>query len=89
MDYWLISTGQEEEPGIDGGLAKKGDSPFEQAVTNTIDVPSVDAAIKKVKANGGAILMPKSAVPGVGWMAYFKDTEGNIFGMMESDESAK
>jgi predicted enzyme related to lactoylglutathione lyase len=29
------------------------------------------------------------AVPGVGWMAYFKDPDGNMFGMMERDESAK
>jgi predicted enzyme related to lactoylglutathione lyase len=24
----------------------------------------------------------------VGWMAYIKDTEGNTFGLMESDEKA-
>ncbi len=88
QDYWLIMTGEEKEPGIDGGLAKRGDAPFPQPVTNTIDVPSVDEAIKKVEANGGEILVPKSPVPGVGWLSYFKDTEGNIFGMMEADESA-
>ncbi len=88
-EYWLISTGEEKEQGIDGGLAKREDSPFDQSVTNTIDVRSVEEAIKNVEANGGAVLMPKSPVPGVGWLAYFKDTEGNIFGMMEQDESAQ
>lgn len=39
-------------------------------------------------AAGGAVVLPKMAVPGVGWLAYFRDTEGNVFGMMESDESA-
>ena len=58
-------------------------------MTNTIDVASVDKAISAVEASGGEILLPKSAVPGVGWLSYFKDTEGNIFGMMEADESAK
>jgi predicted enzyme related to lactoylglutathione lyase len=28
------------------------------------------------------------AIPGVGWLAYCKDTEGNIFGMMQSDKNA-
>ena len=44
--------------------------------------------IAKVEANGGEITMPKMAVPGVGWMAYFKDPEGNIHGMMQSDPGA-
>jgi predicted enzyme related to lactoylglutathione lyase len=29
------------------------------------------------------------AIPGVGWLCYFKDTEGNIFGMMQNDPAAK
>ncbi|MFQ5919073.1 MAG: VOC family protein [Thermoplasmata archaeon] len=89
QEYWLISTGDEKEPGIDGGLARREDSPLAQPITNTIDVASVDKAISAVEASGGEILVPKSAVPGVGWLSYFKDTEGNVFGMMESDESAK
>jgi predicted enzyme related to lactoylglutathione lyase len=28
-------------------------------------------------------------IPGVGWLAYGKDTEGNIFGIMQSDAGAK
>jgi len=32
---------------------------------------------------------PKMPVPGVGWLAYFKDTEGNIFGIFQDDASAK
>jgi hypothetical protein len=29
------------------------------------------------------------AVAGVGWLAYSKDTEGNVFGMMQADPEAK
>jgi predicted enzyme related to lactoylglutathione lyase len=87
MDYWLITTGKEGEPGIDGGLGKRTE-PGPHTV-NTIDVPSVDEFVKKVEANGGTIVVSKHAVPGVGWLAYFKDPEGNMFGMMQSDESAK
>jgi len=87
VEYWLITTGKENEPGIDGGLAKRTES--DVSTVNTIDVPSLDEYVKKVKSNGGTIVTPKHAIPGVGYIAYFKDTEGNMFGMMESDESAK
>jgi predicted enzyme related to lactoylglutathione lyase len=86
VDYWLIMTGK-DEPGIDGGLSKRtGAKPV---TVNTIDVPSIDDFIKKVEANGGKITRKKGAVPGVGWLAYFKDPEGNLWGMMQNDPSAK
>jgi predicted enzyme related to lactoylglutathione lyase len=87
VEYYLISTGKETEPGIDGGLSKRTES--EPSTVNTIDVSSVDEFIKKVEANGGKIVRPKRAVIGVGYMAYFEDPEGNVFGIMETDESAK
>jgi predicted enzyme related to lactoylglutathione lyase len=31
----------------------------------------------------------EDARAGVGWLAYCKDTEGHIFGMMQNDPSAK
>jgi len=87
VDYWLIATGKEKEPGIDGGLAKRTED--EPSTVNTIDVTSVNQYIKKIESNGGSIVRPKMAVPGVGWMAYFKDPEGNLWGIMERDESAR
>lgn len=87
IEYWLITTGKEDEPGIDGGLSRRTEA--EPSIVNTIDVPSVDEYVKKVESNGGSIVRPKMAVPGVGWMAYFKDPEGNLFGMMEEDSSAQ
>jgi hypothetical protein len=88
MEYWLIMTGEKEEPGIDGGLSRRKEGEGADTV-NTIDVPSVDEFAERVKQNGGTIVVPKHAVPGVGWLVYFKDTEENMFGMMEADESAK
>ena len=87
MDYWLVMTGESAEPGIDGGIMQR-ENPRATTV-NTVDVPSVDDFIKKVKSNGGKVLVPKMAVPGVGYMAYCQDTEGNSFGLMENDPEAK
>ncbi len=87
MEYWMIMTGDEKEPGIDGGLAKRTES--ETSTVNTISVRTIDEFIKKIEKHGGTITVPKHAIPGVGWIAYFKDTEGNTFGIMQSDPNAK
>jgi predicted enzyme related to lactoylglutathione lyase len=87
IEYWMIMTGDEKEPGIDGGLAKRTES--EASIVNTISVPSINEFIKKIETYGGTITASKHAIPGVGWIAYFKDTEGNMFGIMQSDPNAK
>jgi hypothetical protein len=92
-DYWLITTGPDASPGINGGLVvRRGGPPADGAAVNahvcTIDIASVDDALRRVTDLGGQIALPKMAVPGVGWLAYAKDTEGNIFGMMQADPAA-
>jgi predicted enzyme related to lactoylglutathione lyase len=87
LEYWLITTGRPDEPGIDGGLAKRF-SP-EEHTRNTIGVDSVDDAVAQIVANGGQVMLPKYAVPGVGYLAYCSDTEGNLFGLMQDDPAAQ
>jgi predicted enzyme related to lactoylglutathione lyase len=89
VDYWLVSTGT-EEPGIQGALLKRmGANPDPQEPTPviayvcTIDVEDIDAAIAKAKKLGAVEALGKQEVPGVGWQAYYKDSESNIFGMMQ------
>ena len=43
----------------------------------------------RIANEGATVAVPKMPVPGVGWLAYIKDTEGNIFGMMQNDPQAK
>ena len=86
QDYWLISTGPDDQPGINGGLMKRMNPG--QPVVNTLDVPSVDDYVAKITTAGGEIAVPKMAVPGVGWLAYFKDPDGNISGIMQMDPAA-
>ena len=92
MDYWLIKTGPDDKPGINGGMVRRQGIIDGQAVIAyvcTIDVNSVDQFVKSVPAKGGQIVLPKMPIPGIGWLAYGKDTEGNIFGMMQADATAK
>lgn len=40
-------------------------------------------------SGGGALVcVPKTAVAGIGWLAYVKDPDGNLFGMLEADMKA-
>jgi predicted enzyme related to lactoylglutathione lyase len=82
----MIDTGN-SGPGINGGLSPR-EKPGE-GTTNVIDVASVDDAVRKVQSSGGKVTSAKHAVPGVGWLAYCTDTEGNEFGMLQADEEAK
>ena len=42
-----------------------------------------------IESAGGTLAHPKNAIPGVGWQAYFKDPEGNVFGVHQPDHNAK
>ena len=55
----------------------------------TVGVPSLDESLKRALAGGGTLAVPKMPIPGVGWLAYCKDTEGNIFGVMQADPGAR
>jgi predicted enzyme related to lactoylglutathione lyase len=87
QDYWLITTGPDDEPGINGGLMKRMDP--SASTWNFIEVPSVDEFTAKVVESGGKVVVPKTAIPGVGYQAYCQDTEGNVFGVHQIDESAQ
>jgi predicted enzyme related to lactoylglutathione lyase len=86
-DYWLVTTGPQGEPGIDGALTRR-QAGFMSTV-NTVGVDALADAVAKVEANGGKVLLPKMAVEGVGWLAYVQDTEGNNFGLLQDDPAAR
>jgi len=93
-EYWLITTGKDEEKGINGGIVKRlGNAPtFDNPVSAyvcTIDIDDIDAAAKKVVEAGGNVVVDKREIPGTGWLCYCKDTEGNIFGLMQSAQASK
>ena len=89
--YWLIKTGPDSQPGINGGLLQRHGPVDGQAVIAfvcTVDVPNLDDSFKKALATGATVAVPKMPIPGIGWLAYCKDTEGNIFGMLQPDPKA-
>jgi len=80
-EYWVAQCGDTKEPGINGAImARRGEG---QPVVTILNVPSVEEACAAVVAAGGVIVVPRFEIPGLGFKAYFKDTEGNIVGMAE------
>lgn len=94
--YWLVDTANPDdanEPGINGGLMRRmGGGPVNGAAVNawvcTVGIGSVDESVATAERLGGSVALPKMPVPGIGWLAYVKDTDGNILGLMQSDTSA-
>jgi predicted enzyme related to lactoylglutathione lyase len=71
------------EPGaINGGLMQR--SPDTPAPVITIDVAAIDDALKKIEADGGSVVQPRTEIPDMGAFAYFKDSEGNVVGLWET-----
>lgn len=71
------------EPGaINGGLrSRTAEAPTPIIV---IQVDSIDESLKKVEAEGGSTVLPRTEMQGMGVYAYFKDTEGNVMGLWET-----
>ncbi|MCC6620731.1 MAG: VOC family protein [Deltaproteobacteria bacterium] len=84
MGYWPTDAGT--GPGIGGALTQRSaESP---GLMFYIAVDDVDATLAAVAAAGGAALTPRMPIPGVGWMAFIQDTEGNRVGLFQSDPAA-
>jgi hypothetical protein len=78
--YWLLTTGPDDVPGINGALMG---AQFPQAVINTLEVEDLEEALAKVKSSGGKVVHGPNEVPGVGTHAYCADPAGVLFGMMQ------
>jgi len=82
MGYFFVHTHKEGEMGIDGGLMER--KMPGQVFMNYVGVASIDKAMPKILAAGGTSCMPKSEVGGgMGWIAIFQDTEGNMMGLYQ------
>jgi uncharacterized protein len=91
--YWLVVTGTDGTPGINGGLVpRRGPALLEGQAVNafvcTVDVEDLAAALSKAQAGGARLALPTMPIPGVGWLAYVHDTEGNLLGLMQADPAA-
>jgi uncharacterized protein len=86
MEYWMLSTGPEGTPGINGGMYKRPTKDANHTYDCTVLVEDIDKTIEAVRAAGGIITREKSLMEGLGWFAGALDTEGNKFGIMQATD---
>ena len=89
MGYVITRTVETDEKfmpktvgAINGGMMK-----WNQIVTGpslAINVKSVDEAVEKIKTAGGTIIQENMPVGTMGFIAYFKDPEGNVLSVWET-----
>ena len=84
--YFLTAANREGGEGIGGAIM--GRKHPQQPMVNSINVESIDAMCPIVESHGGQIVVQKMSIPGVGYLAYFKDPENNIHGLWQNDSSA-
>ncbi len=86
QEYYMFETRDDEgNPGPGGGMMKR-QSP-QHTITNYITVSSVDKYTSKIEQSGGMVIMPKTNVPNMGFIAVCLDSENNMFGIFESINS--
>jgi predicted enzyme related to lactoylglutathione lyase len=91
-DFFQITTGDGHEPGPLGALQKRRELIPGERMTGcecTVSVADVDAVAAAVAANGGTILIPRTLIPTVGHLIFFRDPEGNAVGAMQYDATAQ
>lgn len=91
-DFLQIKADKTENGELIGALQSRKYSPLPEKIIGlecTVSVENVDTIIDKVKASGGKILMEKTAIPYVGWLTKFLDTEGNLICAMQTDNNAR
>jgi len=82
QQYWLVTTGEEGTPGINGAIMERH---FPQGVINTVEVDSVDQTVASVESAGGKKVHGPQQIPGIGLHVYCSDPEGNLFGLLQPE----
>jgi uncharacterized protein len=86
-DGWLITTGDDDDPGIPGALTPRFDEL--NSTVCTIEVPSISEFARKITEAGGKVVAPQIGIPGEGSVQYCEDLEGNAFAIVEYEATAE
>jgi predicted enzyme related to lactoylglutathione lyase len=89
--FFKIATADGHDPGPLGALQKRRELIAGERMAGfecTVAVADVDAVAAAVVAGGGTILIPRTLIPTVGHLIFFRDPEGNAVGAMQYDSNA-
>jgi predicted enzyme related to lactoylglutathione lyase len=83
VEYSLIKTGEDT---LGGGMMTR--QMPEQSPVNYVLVESVDDSTAQAEKLGATVIVPRTAVPGMGWFAVLMDPQRNPFGLWQEDTNA-
>jgi predicted enzyme related to lactoylglutathione lyase len=91
-DFFLIQTGPDSDPGVQGALTRRHEPVAGQGLIGfecTISVEDIDATAAAIEANGGKVVQPRTVIATVGTLVRFHDTEANVACAMQYDPSVR
>ncbi len=86
MNYGLVNAagnGTEVGKGSIGGGVAAAQEGAPPSVTFYVQVPDLDATLKKVASMGGKTIVPPTEIPNMVTFAMFQDPEGNAVGLVK------
>jgi len=72
-----------EAPSAPGGGLQKAEN-LPAGVLDYILCEDIDGTLRKIQSSGGAVVMPKAEIPGMGWFAVFQDPTGITLALYEN-----
>jgi uncharacterized protein len=88
MEYAMadsVETDQNRQPigGTNGGILRRNPD-YADTTSITVTVQDVDSTIQNVIKAGGKLVREKRKFGSIGYVAYVRDTEGNVVGIWQS-----
>lgn len=73
----------QEKGFINGGMFVRGGTFAPKHIVITPVVADIEAALARVRENGGTVVAEPKTIPDTGIYAYIEDTEGNMLGLWQ------
>jgi hypothetical protein len=81
MNYTLFSA-----PGAPNGGFTPPQGGMGPGTLNHILSSEIDADVRRIESSGGAILVPKTAIPEIGWFAVFREPGGAVLALYQGTQ---
>ena len=84
MEQGVYAMYQTRQGGIGGGIMTPPPG-MPKSIVNYILVDEIEPILEQIQARGGSVLLPKTQVADMGWMAHATDPSGNVIGLWKAN----
>jgi predicted enzyme related to lactoylglutathione lyase len=86
MEQGIYAMYQTRQGGIGGGITTPPPG-APKSIVNYILVDEIEPVLEQILSRGGDLMLPKTQVADMGWMALFTDPSGNVLGLWKTNMS--